>query len=148
MKNSKIHSNRRRTGTRIRLVLWCSYFLMGSLHAVEQVNEEVMALQKERIQILENLVEVRRMKYQEGGASFLPLIRAMDELADAKYEAAATRAERYSICRNTVEHWETFVGITVKHYKAGRVSQGEVLEVRASHLRAKIRAAKEAPPKD
>ena len=76
------------------------------------------------------------------------MVKALDQLADATYDAAKTPAVRLAVRKKTVERWSKFERLVTARFKAALVSRGDLLEAKAGHLRAKLMMAQELDRKE
>ena len=148
MSNSLTQSNRRQPALGHFLVLSVMLLFTNSLRADQASLDKVDALHKERVSVLEKLVELRKNGYSQGSSSFKQWVQAEDQLAEAKYDAAKTPAERHAVRKKAVERWSEFEKFVTAKFEAGIVSQGDFLEAKAGHLQAKLMAARELDRKE
>ena len=141
-------SNRRQPRLGHYLVLNVFLLFASSADADQTPLDKVEALHKERIAVLEELVKLRQREYSEGISAYDPIARAMDQLADAKFDAAKTPAERLAVRTTAVDRWSEFEKLVTAKFEAALVSQGDLLAAKAGHLRAKLLAAQELVRKE
>ena len=100
-------------------------------------------LLKQRREILEQLVKVTTEHYGAGQTTIESVIRAWDQLLNAKLELAEDRSARVAIHEQRTKVLKDFEKIAQAQFRAGAATQEDVLTARAARLEAEIQLLRE-----
>lgn len=106
-------------------------------------SEEINRLQKERLDVLNKVVEMVEATYQNGRTGFDSLVQASSQLLDAELDMAKDHDARLVVLQRQVELFDSWEKIADARFKAAEDSQATVLTAHAATLEAKIRLLRE-----
>lgn len=104
---------------------------------------EVQRLLRERMAVLEKIVEFRRAAYDVGVGELKALLDAQRDVAAAKVELAATRDERMAALRELVKVSKAAEERAKIQFEAGRSTQLDSLVAASFRLKAESELARE-----
>jgi biotin carboxyl carrier protein len=104
----------------------------------DKKDTKLKALLKERLATLRALTEATTKDYQAGRVSFDRVHQAMQALLHAELELCESDRERITVLEKMVNQAKTYEEHAVQRYKAGAVTQSDVLMARAGRLEAEI----------
>lgn len=130
------------------VVLLALIFVEATLFSGEQQRAEkdeqaISDLIAEREQVLEKLVEVAKIKYQQGIASLDAVIAAERQLFDAKLDSATTPGERIAIRESQLKLAQQQEQLVANRIEAGLVSTNDLMMAKANRLTAQIQLLRE-----
>ena len=105
--------------------------------------QKIEELLKERRDTLQQLVEVVTAEYRQGVSGFEPVVRATDQLIDVELELAKNAKGRITILQRRVELMKSLFSMVEARFKAGQVTQAQVLAAQAALLESRIHLARE-----
>jgi outer membrane protein TolC len=100
-------------------------------------------LLKDRQATLRQLVEFVTEEYRNGTTGFDTVVRATDQVLDADLELAKNAEARIAILQKRVELRNSLFSLVETRFKAGQVTQAQVLAAKAAMLESEIRLARE-----
>lgn len=100
-------------------------------------------LLKQRQATLRQLVDVVTEEYQQGTTGFESVARATDQLIDAELDLAKNAEARTAILQRRVELMKSLFSMVETRFKAGQVSQAQVLASQAGLLESQIQLVRE-----
>lgn len=132
-------------GTKLILAV---FFLLASSFAfaqrdAEKTQESLPELFKQREDILQQLVEIRRADYQRGVGTLLSLNAAETRLLDARLETARNRQDRIEILESQLSLSRQREELITKKVAAGLSDTPELMESRVARLNVQISLHKE-----
>jgi hypothetical protein len=104
---------------------------------------EIKKLQKERIDVLSQTVEVLSHMYLAGVRDFRPLIAAQIDLLNARLDASDKPEDRVALLKEQLTLAEKTMQYAEERYKQGAASQVDSLQARALCLDIRIRLLRE-----
>ena len=106
-------------------------------------SQKLEELLKERQSTLRQLVAVVTEEYRNGATGFESVARATDQLIDAELDLAKNAAARTAILQRRVELMKSLFSMVETRFKAGQVTQAQVLAAQAGLLESQIQLARE-----
>ena len=100
-------------------------------------------LLKQRQATLRQLVAVVTEEYRNGTTGFESVARATDQLIDAELDSAKNAEARTAILQRRVELMKSLFSMVETRFKAGQVTQAQVLAAQAGLLESQIQLARE-----
>jgi Outer membrane efflux protein len=101
---------------------------------------QVAALQKERSELLETLVKILVDQYSVGTVDFDKLSSAEHKLCEARLEAAEGDSKKtIAILTEQLKFAEDIVAVVKARFKAGTVTEADVIEAQAQCLGVKVK---------
>lgn len=109
----------------------------------QKKSDEVRELLKERHALLVKIADMKANQYKTGRESWKSVLTARMAASKAELEICDTPAQRIDVLRKSLEYAKELQKAAVSQYKAGVLSQAEVLEVEALVLEVRIQLARE-----
>jgi outer membrane protein TolC len=106
--------------------------------------QQIEDLLRERQAILQKLVEVVTEEYRQGTNGFESVVRATDQLIEAELELAKDSKARIVVLERRVELMTNVFSMVEAKFKAGQVTQAQVLAARAALLKSRIQLIRES----
>src|SRR5207253_2360005 len=104
----------------------------------DQKDSRLSQLLKERLAALRALAEMATNDYRTGKVSFDRVQQAVGAVLRAELELSESDKERVTILEKMVTQAKGYEDSALERYRAGAVSQSEVLMARAARLEAEI----------
>jgi hypothetical protein len=105
---------------------------------------QIIALQKERIAALQELVEILIVQYQRGVVPFESLAAAQNELIDAQLDSTDKPEERVALLTQQLKIAEGVVDYSERKFMAGfRMTKTDVLHAKSHYLDVRIKLLRE-----
>lgn len=100
--------------------------------------ENLMALRKERRDILRDAVKVSEALHRAGRMDFESISRITIKLLNAELDLALDRAERIALRKQIVERFKALEEVVAAQVNSARAGSNELLEAKAARLQAEI----------
>lgn len=101
-------------------------------------SQRLEELLKKRQSTLRQLVAVVTEEYRNGSTGFESVARATDQLIDAELDSAKNAEARTAILQRRVELMKSLFSMVETRFKAGQVTQAQVLAAQAGLLESQI----------
>ena len=116
--------------------------------AEEDLPAQIKPLQKERVKLLTELLEIRTAQYNIGAFSIEYLHDAMTDLGNAQLDAADKPEDRIAVLEEGVKRETDFLKIVQARFDAGTVTKADVRQAQSCLLDVRIRLLRERGPND
>ncbi len=109
---------------------------------------QIRALQKERIEALTKVVQIRESQYWVGTIDREAVVSAEAALVDAQVDATGNRDERVALLTQALKRESALLEIAGSRFGAGSVTEGDVNRARSLLLTTKIRLLRDGRRED
>ena len=109
--------------------------------------EKITALQKERRDLLREVVNSAEEGHRTGVLAYSAVSRAMTAWLNAELDLAANHAERVAVREKILTHAENVEKTAGEAFKVGNADRTDLLEAKAARLQAEIDLLRERAPK-
>ncbi len=111
---------------------------------LQLVDRSLDELQRERQQVLAQLVEVQMRSYVQGDAGIEVVVHAQQQLLAAKLQLASNHQERIKLLKDSVQLARDLEDVVKARHKVGRSSVADMLLSRADRLRVESELVRES----
>ena len=109
---------------------------------VETANAKVRTLQRERVVVLQQAVELALEQYRAGTLDFRSLHAMQSDLLDAQLDMAKTRDERIRVLRSQLKAAKESLAVSEMRFENGETSKLEIYQAKSAALRIEIQLLK------
>jgi outer membrane protein TolC len=108
----------------------------------EATKDKIRKLQRERVDVLHQAVQVALAFYREGAKDFRTVDSVQQDLFEAKLDMAETREEKMAVLRSQLKTAKGWLAVAEEMVQAGRTTVLDVHQARSRILSIEIRLLK------
>ncbi len=109
----------------------------------DEARDQIESLQRQRVEILQRLVDAKQVRYEQGIGTQEELLRASNDLLHAELDLAQEPAERIAIRRRQLELFQHLEAMMEARVETATAAHTDLLVIQAERIQVEIDFIKE-----